>query len=191
MLKYAIHIDSIKFPKTDDFEWKITAKEKQKLQFTVRYSRKIKIPCLTIEKLSEWIHRVDHRERNVKRIEEGQGKGEIRFEGGNGLQKEYYLFSKFLKSSVLRKVAVSLWPQIVSESFQEIRGYGMCACLHVLGKWLNFLHFSNFPWKEINSRSRERGHDPKILPCKFSDRINRFDQRDWFWLYWTKLYEKY
>lgn len=105
---------------------------------------KIKIPCLTIEKLSEWIHRVDHRERNVKRIEEGQGKGEIRFEGGNGLQKEYYLFSKFLKSSVLRKVAVSLWPQIVSESFQEIRGYGMCACLHVLGKWLNFLHFSNF-----------------------------------------------
>lgn len=156
MLKYAIHIDSIKFPKTDDFEWKITTKEKQKLQFTVRYSRKIKIPCLTIEKLSEWIHRVDHRERNVKRIEEGQGKGEIRFEGGNGLQKEYYLFSKFLKSSVLRKVAVSLWPQIVSESFQEIRGYGMCACLHVLGKWLNFLHFSNFTWKEINSRSRER-----------------------------------
>lgn len=133
-----------KISKTDDFEWKITAIEKQKLQFTVRYSRKIKIPCLTIEKLSEWIHRVDHRERNVKRIQEGQGKGEIRFEGGNGLQKEYYLFSKFLKSSVLRKVAVSLWPQIVSESFQEIRGYGMCACFHVLGKWLNFLHFSNF-----------------------------------------------
>lgn len=53
-------------------------------------------------------------------MEEGQGKGEIRFEGGNGLQKEYYLFSKFLKSSVLRKVAVSLRPQIVSESSQEI-----------------------------------------------------------------------
>lgn len=66
-----MHIDSIKFPKTDDFECKITAKEEQKLQFTVRYSRKIKIPCLTIEKLSKWIHRVDHRERNVKRIEEG------------------------------------------------------------------------------------------------------------------------
>lgn len=27
------------------------------------------------------------------------------------------------------------------------------------------------------SLERERGHDPKILPCKFSDRINRFDQR--------------
>lgn len=31
---------------------------------------------------------------------------------------------------------------------------------------------------------------PKILRCKFSDRINRFDQRDWFWFCYTKLYEQ-
>lgn len=132
------------------------------------YSRKIKIPCLTIEKLENGFTKwTIGGERNVKRIEEGQGKGEIRFEGGNGLQKEYYLFSKFLKSSVLRKVAVSLWPQIVSESFQEIRGYGMRACLHVLGKWPNFLHFSNFPWKGINSRSRERTRSQKFFGVNF------------------------
>lgn len=129
---------------------------------------------MTIEKLSEWIH---HRERNVKRIEEGQGKGEIRFEGGKWSAEGILLVFQIPKVQCASKsgrfpLAANRFRIFSRDS--RIRNVRIPSRAWKMAQLPPLFQFSVKGNKFSLARSRERGHDPKILRCKFSDRINGF-----------------